>query len=251
MKKFLFLKDISFIGMLVMGLILGFVAGWISLPTRKAELKNEMAKKATVLVKKAEVVKELEGCKTARDGQSAKLSTCVGKRDQYVADYEERGKLLAEKGMEMSMLYDSLGEVMEASSEQAEELLCAQRGGTFDAAVGTCKCDGTWEGAICVNAEMEARQQLCEAGGGAWEDKKCHCGSGMMFSPEKGCVERPYPPSAQEVIAGLEKKVRELREKRNFYEDSFSTCKAALKKPPKLTVQGAKIVSCTPGACAP
>ena len=230
--------------------VIGLGIGWFSKPTHEDELRKEQGEKAQIAKNLEDEKASRAECEKTRDDWKAQLSTSTSEKDKCLANYKERDQLLADKGAEMAMLYDSLGQVMEASSEQAEELICVQRGGAM--ANGECGCDGgTWDGAICVNTQMAARQQLCESGGGTWENQKCACGSGMMFSPEKGCVERPYPPTAQEEIAVLQKRNKKLTEERNLYEDSFSTCKAALKKPPKLTVQGAKIVSCTPGACSP
>jgi hypothetical protein len=249
MKKFLdSLKKLGTPVLAIFCLGVGFFFGWIVRPDSKSMLQEEMDKKVKVLTEKKKVVKELEDCKTVRDGKITELSTCASARDKCFSDYDERGKLLADNGAEMALLYDSLGQVMEASSpEQAHELFCVtQQGGKFEN--GKCTCDGEWDGAICVNSQTVARQKICEMSNGTWQAKKCACGQGMMFS-EKGCIKRPYPPTAQKVIASLEKRLRDTEGSKDFYQKSFGVCKKAHAKPPKLTVKGAKVVSCTPGAC--
>jgi uncharacterized membrane-anchored protein YhcB (DUF1043 family) len=238
------------------GAIIGILFGWLfSRLGANSTLQQEMDKKAKVLTEKKKLGEELREKIDRETALNDKITELTSTRDKCLADYDERGKLLKVKGEETSLLYDSLGQSTGmSSSEQAHELFCInQQGGQYKN--GDCTCDGTWDGAICVNSQTVARQQICEMSNGTWQAKKCACGQGMMFT-EKGCVPRPYSKAAQDVIAGLERQVKSLKGQRDSWRNSFGVCKKKFAQPPKLTAQSTvgklEIISCTPGgACSP
>lgn len=246
MKRFL--EKVMPLIVLLGGLGLGAAVAWVSKPTLKAELQKEKDAKARVAKELKNTRERYAGCAKTRDDWGAKLSQCINERDRCSSLYEERGRLLSEKGDEMRVLYDALAEIMEISPEQAKEFLCVQRGG-YVSAGDECECNGEWQGAMCVSPETQKRKQPCEASGGEWKENRCYCGIGMVFSEEKGCVKRPYPKPAQEAITDLQKQVRKLKEEKNLYVTAFNACRTALAKPPKIKVVGAKAKCDPPSAC--
>jgi uncharacterized protein YoxC len=159
--------------------------------------------------------------------------------DQCIGDFDQQKKVLEGVGEEVAMLYDELALCQESTPEEMKRQICLQRGGIFED--GECQCTLGANGQ-CVDS-AEAMEKLCTESGGEWEKGRCNCGKGMMFSSEKGCVQRPLPREARQIIAAQTKKIKEL-------EEEVKSLKYRLSLPPKVLVKGGRIVSCSPpGSC--